>query len=187
MRINYKGKLSGLTESQEEKLQLRFAKLSKLLDSPEEQRQAHVIVKTERRLTKAEITLHYYGHEVVGLASHTEPYLAMTEAAHRLETQILKLRKKWVDTKRHGQSVSKIEVPAPVAETPAKKAKARPARARIYRPRVAEAAKPMSTEEAMAAMGKRDNYMLFRDPDGQNATLLVRRDDGNFDLIETGD
>lgn len=186
MRINYTGKLSGLTGTQEEKLQLRFAKLSKLLDSPEEQRQAHVIVKTERRLTKAEITLRYYGHEVVGLASHTEPYLAMTEAAHRLETQILKLRKKWVDTKRHGQSVSKVASPEPVAEAPAKKVgRARPARARIYRPRVAEAAKPMSTEEAVAAMGKRDNYMLFRDPDGQNPTLLVRRQDGNFDLIET--
>ena len=183
MRINYTGKLSGLTTTQEEKLQARFAKLSKLLDSPAEQRQAHVILKTERRLTKAEITVHYYGHDVVGVSSDHDPYSAMTEAAHKLETQILKLRKKWVDSKRHSQSVKTIAIAAVPA--PAGKEKPRALKSRIYRPRVAEAAKPMTAEEAVATMGKKVNYLLFREPDATSPALAVRRADGHFDIIDT--
>jgi ribosomal subunit interface protein len=182
MRINYTGKLSGLTDDQQTKLQARFAKLSKLLDSPAEQRQAHVIIKTERRLTKAEITLHYYGHEVVGASSDADPYSAMTDAAHKLETQILKLRKKWVDSKRHGVSASKAGLaaaePAPVKE------KVRTPKVRIYRPSLVESAKPMTAAEAVASLRKKDNYFLFREIDTDASALVVRRPDGHFDVIE---
>jgi ribosomal subunit interface protein len=183
MRINYTGKLSGLADDQRKKLDGRFAKLAKLLDTREEQRQAHVIVKTERHLTKAEITVHYYGHEIVGAAADGDPYLAMTAAAHNLETQVLKLRKKWIDSKRHNGKLGET----PLKETPAKEAAAPAAKAkkpRVYRPRVAQSAKPLTAEEALLAIGKRDAYFLFRDPANDAASLLIRRDDGNFDLVE---
>jgi ribosomal subunit interface protein len=183
MRINYTGKLGELTPDQRKKLDGRFAKLAKLLDSGEEQRQAHVIVKTERHLTKAEITVHYYGNEIVGKASDADPYSAMTDAAHNLETQVLKLRKKWIDSKRgNGKALSVEPAPAkPPAPKPAAKSMAK---ARVYRPRVAQLAKPMTAEEAVLSAGKKDAYVLFRDPDSDTASLLVRRDDGHFDLIE---
>ena len=185
MRINYTGKMSGLTTTQEEKLQVRFAKLSKLLDTPAEQRQAHVIVKTERRLTKAEITVHYFGNDLVGAASDQDPYNAMTAAAHNLETQILKARKKRVDNKRHSPSGVKALAAAAAEPVALEKEKPRAAKARLYRPRVAEAVKPMTAEEAVASMGKKVNYLLFRDPDGAGLALAIRRHDGNFDIIDT--
>jgi ribosomal subunit interface protein len=181
MLINYTGKPGDLTEVQRKKLDGRFAKLAKLLDSPKgEQRQAHVIVKTERHLTKAEITVHYYGHEIVGKAADGDAYTAMTAAAHNLETQVLKLRKKWIDSKR-GTGKAAAGAPPPPAEKPAK---AVAAKARLYRPRVTQASKPITAEEAMLTIGKKDAYLLFRDPDGDSASLLVRRPDGHFDLIE---
>lgn len=180
MRINYTGKLGELTEVQRKKLDVRFAKLGKLLDSREEQRQAHVIVKTERHLTKAEITIHYYGHEIVGKAADADPFSAMTDAAHNLETQVLKMRKKWIDSKRNNGKPVAAE---PAAPAPAAKPKAN-AKARVYRPRVTQAPKPMTVDEAVLTAGKKDAYLLFRDPESDTASLLVRRADGHFDLIE---
>lgn len=188
MRINYTGKLSGLTEAQRGKLDVRFGKLAKLLDSGEEQRQAHVIVKTERHLTKAEITVHFYGHEVVGKGSDGDAFTAMNGAAHHLETQVLKMRKKWIDSKRHAGAKLAAGAPAEAAPAPVaakKPAQARLHRARLYRPRVPQAAKPMTAEEALLTVGKKDAYFVFRDPDSSDtASVLVRRADGNFDLIE---
>ena len=188
MRINYTGKLKDLTQAQREKLDVRFAKLAKLLDSGEEQRQAHVIVKAERHLTKAEITVHFYGHEVVGQGSDGDAFTAMSGAAHNLETQVLKLRKKWIDSKRGNGKPSLAEPPVKaVAVSAAVKSAAktaRPAKARLYRPRVAQAAKPMDVEEALLSAGKKDAYFLFRDRGAESGSLLVRRADGHFDLIE---
>jgi ribosomal subunit interface protein len=184
MLINYTGKLSGLNEGQRKKLDVRFAKLGKLLDTGAEQRHAHVIIKAERHLTKAEITVHFYGHEIVGTGSDGDPFSAMNGAAHHLETQVLKLRKKWIDSKRGNGKLGPTVEASVAAAAPAPKAAKAP-KARIYRPRVSEAIKPMPVEEAVLSIGKKDNYLLFRDPDGDSVSLLVRRADGNFDLIET--
>lgn len=189
MLINYTGKLSGLNEGQRKKLDVRFAKLGKLLDTGAEQRHAHVIIKAERHLTKAEITVHFYGHEIVGTGSDGDPFSAMNGAAHHLETQVLKLRKKWIDSKRgNGKLGPTVEASVAAATAATPKATAKTAKApktRIYRPRVAEAIKPMPVEEAVLSIGKKDNYLLFRDAEGESVSLLVRRADGNFDLIET--
>lgn len=179
MNIIYTGKPAGLGPVQQKKLDARFAKLAKLLDGKEE-RQAHVIMKPEKRGTKAEVTVHYYGLNLVGAATEPDSFQALMDAVHKVEQQLLKTRHKWIDSKRGGKKAI-ADAPAPAAAPAASK----PAKKRIYRPRVHTLAKPSTPEEAMAAVNPKSVYCVYQDADTGRGAVLVRRDDGNFDLIET--
>jgi len=46
--------------------------------------------------------------------------------------------------------------------------------------------KPMSFDEAiMEIEGTKDRFILYRDSSSENVSLVYRRDDGNYVLIET--
>jgi len=176
MKIIYKGVHHDLPTKLQEKLDAKFAKLSKLLEKRGE-REAHVIVTNERRLHKAEITLQFYDHQLVGAGSDADLFTAMSAALAKLETQALKNRTKWREKNRRAEPKTKSE-PAPLAaverdETP-----------RVFRVNHYERRKPITLEEAVLEMGKRDDYLVYRDADREALSVLIRRKDGNFDLIE---
>lgn len=183
MNIIYTGKPNGLDDLQRKKLDARFAKIAKLLDGRGE-RQAHVILKAERRLTKAEITVHYQGHDLVGKAAEADAFQALVDATHKLEAQMLKTRHKQIDSKRGNGKPSAVEAAPAPAPAPAPK-KAVSAKKRLYRPRVQTLAKPASAEEAILAVNPKAAYCVYQDADSGRSAVLVRRADGHFDLIET--
>ena len=46
--------------------------------------------------------------------------------------------------------------------------------------------KPMSFDEAiMEIEGTRDSFIIYRDSSSENVSVIYRRDDGNYALIET--
>ena len=45
--------------------------------------------------------------------------------------------------------------------------------------------KPMTLDEAMLEMEEDRDYMVYRDAEREKVTVLVRRRDGHFDLIES--
>ena len=46
--------------------------------------------------------------------------------------------------------------------------------------------KPMSFDEAiMEIEGTKDRFIIYRDSSSENVSLIYRRDDGNYTLIET--
>jgi len=55
---------------------------------------------------------------------------------------------------------------------------------RVFRVNHYERRKPITLEEAVLEMGKRDDYLVYRDADREALSVLIRRKDGNFDLIE---
>ena len=59
-----------------------------------------MILSLERHLHHAEVTVNYYGHQLVGLGSNTDLFTAIHAAAEKLEKQAVKARTKWRDTKR---------------------------------------------------------------------------------------
>ena len=66
MKLHYTGKLERLEPGLEKKLDARFAKLGKLLDRGSE-KEAHIILTSERHLRRAEITINWYDHALVGV------------------------------------------------------------------------------------------------------------------------
>src|SRR5919206_2558212 len=99
MTVSYTGKLE-LYPGQQEKLETKYAKISKLLDATGKgDRQAHVILNHIRGQHQAEITVNYLDHSLIGAGADGEQYNALLIAIERLEKQILKVRDKRRDPK----------------------------------------------------------------------------------------
>jgi putative sigma-54 modulation protein len=202
MNITYTGQLA-FSPAQQKKLDARFAKLSKLLDRGGE-KGAHIILTNERHLIRAEITVHYYDHPLVGLDANPDASLAILAAVDKLEKQFLKQREKWRDTKRRPASKAKmtqgttapVNGTKPVAAKPAPGKGAKAAKSdkkaaksdndspkQVYRVNHHSAQKPMTLDEAVIEMEDRD-YTVYRDADTDKVHVLVKRRDGHLDLIE---
>ncbi len=188
MKITYTGKLEALTPAETRKVEAKFVKIAKLLDGRKGEREAHVILNTERHLNNAEITVRYFEHDLVGVASAADMFIAVTTAVDKLEKQILRLRERLRDTKR-GPKQEKIEMQEPGGESTAMEEVAgelageAAVAPQVFRVNHHERRKPMTLDEAMLEIDGRD-YVVYRDAETDRVSVLLRRRDGNFDLIE---
>jgi len=184
MKITYTGRQVELAPAQFKKLEAQFAKIGKLLDGKREG-DAHVILSLERHLHHAEVTVHYYNHALVGIGSNADLFTAIHSAAEKLEKQLLKARTKWRDARRSPRKASseaETEAPAESA-TPQPESETESAR-RIFRVNHHQRRKPMTLEEAVLEMEKDRSYLVYRDAETDRISVLLRRQDGHFDLVE---
>jgi len=184
MKISYTGRQVELQPAELKRLEARFAKIGKLLDGKRES-EAHVILSLERHLHQAEATVNYYGHQLVGAGASADLFTAIHSAAGKLEKQALKARTKWRDTKRtprKSASEAESEAPPPEVEPEEAEEEATPAR-RVYHVERHKTRKPMTLDEALLEMDNRE-YVVYRDAATDRVSVLVRRRDGHFDLIE---
>jgi len=179
MKITYTGRQVELAPAQLKKLEARFAKIGKLLDGKRET-EAHIILTLERHLHQAEATVNYYGHQLAGMGSSTDLFTAIHSAAEKLEKQALKARTKWRDNKRTPRKAT-----SEVESEPVEAAASEPETERlIYHVNHHKRRKPMTLDEAMLEMEGRD-YLVYTDSQTDKVSVLVRRKDGHFDLVES--
>ncbi len=192
MKIKYTGRQVELAPAQAKKLEARFAKIGKLLDGRREC-EAHVILSVERHLHRAEATVHYYNHQLVGLGASSDLFTAIHEAAEKLEKQAVRTREKWRDNKRAPREMA--EPPVAAAPAAAKKVRGRRVEAktmaqlpeaeqRVYKVEDHKKRKPMTVEEAVLDLDKHRDYVVYRDAETGRTTVLIRRRDGHLDLVE---
>jgi putative sigma-54 modulation protein len=178
MKITYTGRQVELAPAQLKKIEGRFAKVGKLLDG-REQSEAHVVLSLERHLHQAEVTVNYHNHELVGIGSNVDLTAAIHSAIEKLEKQSIKVRAKWRDTQRtpRKEAATAPTEPAAGPEEPE-------IQRHVNRINHHERRKPMTLEEALLEMEKGADYLVYRDAETSRVAVLVRRRDGNFDLIE---
>ena len=179
MKITYTGRQVELAPAQLKKLEARFAKVGKLLDGRKEC-EAHVILSLERHLHNAEATINYHHHQLVGIGSNSDLFTAVHSAIDKLEKQAVKTRTKWRDTKRTPHKTGEDAEPASASEH---EAEGEPER-QVYRVNHHQKRKPMTLDEALLAMDKNRDYLVYRDAESDRISVLVRRRDGNFELVE---
>jgi putative sigma-54 modulation protein len=188
MKVAYTGKLEALTPAEIGKVEAKFGKIAKLFDVKKGEREAHVILTTERHLNHAEITVRYYDHDLVGLASATDRFTAITTAIDKLEKQILRIRERVRDTKR-GPRQEKQEFVEPasagtaVSQAAAETEPEAGEGPQVFRINHHERRKPMTLEEAMLEIEDRA-YVVYRDAETDRVSVLLRRRDGNYDLVQ---
>jgi putative sigma-54 modulation protein len=182
MKITYTGRQVELKPAQQKKLEDQFAKIGKMLDGKRES-EVHVVLSLERHLNHAEATINVFGHQLAGAGSSPDLFTAIHGAADKLAKQVMKARAKWRDTKR---TPRKESANASAAETP----EAPPAPAReptpgfvVHHVNHHERRKPMTLDEALIEIDTLD-YLVYRDARSDHMNVLIRRRDGNFDLIE---
>jgi putative sigma-54 modulation protein len=56
---------------------------------------------------------------------------------------------------------------------------------RVFRVNHSDGNKPMTLEEAMLEIETSQDYLVYRDAQTDRLKVLMRRSDGNFDLIES--
>ena len=192
MKLIYTGKTKEFTPELERKVEAKLAKLSKMIEQRGE-REAHVTHRTERHLHKVEIVTNFYDHALIGEASDSDVAVAFQQAVENLEKQIVKLRRRWRDTHRDPKAVRASKESwentsgaegqnpggnaAPIKTAPAGKP-------RIFRVDY-NGNKPMTLDEAMLEIEAHTDYVVYRDSDRDCLSVLIRRPDGNFDLIES--
>src|SRR5204862_190445 len=98
----------------------------------------------------------------------------------KLEKQSLKARTKWRDAKRTPRK--------PIAEAETEKVAAADvdgaAAQQVHKVKPAAKHKPMTVEEAVLEMDGSRNYVVYRDAQTDRISVLLRRKDGHFDLVE---
>ena len=195
MKVIYSGKTKDFTPEMEKKVEAKLAKLGKMIEQRGE-KSAQVLHRQERRLHKVEIRSNFYDHALLGTGEDADLMTAICEAIDKLEKQIVKLRNRWRDTHRDVKSLraqkesageaAEEETPAPA---PARKAAKANGNGLALKPRVFRVApdgdaKPMTLEEAILVMRTDVDYIVYRDQDRSSLSVLFRRRDGHFDLIE---
>jgi putative sigma-54 modulation protein len=177
MKVTYTGQQEQFAPAQKKKLDAKLAKLGKLLDLKGGEREAHVILTSERHLRRAEITVRVFDHPMVGVAAEADQFTSVLSAVERLEKQVLKLRGKQRDTKRESKETR--SAPA-VVEASSQE----PGGKRVFKVNEQHARKPMTIEEALLEMDSKRDYVVFRDTATDRVNVLVRRRDGHFDIVE---
>jgi putative sigma-54 modulation protein len=153
----------------------RIQKLNKYLDAPAE---AHIIVSMEKFRNVAEINLSSNGWNINAKEEAKDMHMALDNCIEKIEKQLKKQREKVREHKpksiRRGQE--KLARGEETEETTINK--------------IAETRKiilkPMSFDEAIMEIEEtKDRFIIYRDSSSENVTLVYRRDDGNYTLIET--
>lgn len=151
----------------------------------------------------AEVRVNFFDQTMIGEGKGTDQFAALMEAVENLERQALKNREKWRDAKRDtparkarstGEPLPEPE-PEPVkapkggkaakaavaAKAPAKRKASKPAQ--VVQAST-EGGKPMTVDEAMMALENGQDYIAYRDTETDRVRVLIRRRDGQIDLVE---
>ena len=183
MKVSYKGIPAALSPKLQQKLDAKFGKLSKLLEKRGE-KEAHVVITGERHLHHAEVTVQFYDHQLVGLASDADLFTALSTALDKLEKQGLKQATRWREKTRRSEVPKGTQAEAPETPAAANATDGHTAK-RVFRVNHHRQRKPMTLDEAVLEMEKDRDYLVYRDAERECVSVLVRRRDGHFDLIES--
>jgi putative sigma-54 modulation protein len=190
MKVIYSGKTKDFTPELEDKVNAKLSKLSKFVERRGE-REVHLTHQVERHLHKIKLSMNFYDHGLVGEGADADLPTAVHHAIEKLEKQLVEARQRWRDTHRDAKNVRSNKEdwestatgtpgPQPVERTPNGAGR----KPKVFRVTYSEDRKPMTLEEAMLELEKDGDYFVYRDSSRDCLSVLVRRPDGHFDLIE---
>lgn len=182
MDIRFSGQNFKITEGMKNHLEERLPKFEKYAPRIVE---AHVFLKKEKYIFRAEITLAAKNFHAFGMGEAKDNiFAAMDEAYERVEKQLKKFRAK---SKGHHKQSSKASVKVARAlgmiETENVLPEDHP---KIVRSS-AFAPKPMSVEEASLQLEiSSEPFLVFMNQNTNIVNVIHKRKDGNHGLIEPG-
>jgi putative sigma-54 modulation protein len=180
MRLDITGRHVEVTPSLRQLITGRLKTLQRVLNDAAVS--ALVIVTKEKYRHKVEMVIHARGdHTLSGMGEGNSWPLAIRQASQKIEQQAKKLKGKWDDRRRKGAARRTPRGLNPAGAEPSAETAGAPriVRARNY------AVKPMSVEDAAMRLDDGpDTFLVFRNADDDALSILYRRKDGNFGLIE---
>jgi len=193
VNISWTGKQDYLHPKQKEQLDTKFGKIGKLLDvDGKGEKKARVALTQDKTMHRVEVTLNYLDHTLVGEHLDPDQFTALTAAVEKLERQMLKVREKRRDVRKGpredwdkssaANTVTEAEPRSP-ERLPAAPAAVPNGKPKVFRV-APDDGKPLTFEEAMLVIDDKEPYFVYRNAETDRLAVLMRRPDGNFDLVE---
>ncbi len=185
MRLDITGRNVDVTPALRQLIERRLARIERILNDSAVS--AAIVLTLEKYRHRAEIVVHARGdHTMSGVGEGNGWTLSIRQATDKVEQQAKRLKSKWTERKR---SATRRRVPATAGRGDAD---GRGARTEVAEPgpRVIRATrypvKPMSVDDAAVRLGEAaETFVVFRNSDADDGvSILYRRKDGNFGLIE---
>lgn len=173
MKLNFTGKNVEVTEALKDVTNKKLKRLDKFFDKGVE---GNVIYSVERNWKIIEITINLPGTILRVEESSDDMYKSIDKAVDILERQIRKYKTKLQRKHQTGETI-RFENVIPLKDEDDEKPK-------IVRTKKF-GMKPMSVEEAVLQMELlRHNFFVFMNADSEEVSVVYKRKDGNYGLIE---
>ncbi len=188
MKVVYTGRKAELTERERVKLHRKLDKIQRIL-TRRGGLEANVTLSRERHLSEAEVSVRALRHTLVVTGQGVSPFAAMHVALVKLEKQAVRNKRKIIDTHRPGRQRDRQSVVVEDSIQRSGLAEPEPALETVPRPQIVRSGtiegKPMTADEALLQLedSQRD-YVSYRDADTGRVSVLVRRRDGDAELVE---
>jgi putative sigma-54 modulation protein len=179
MRLELTGRHVDISPELRRQVEKRLAKLDRLLEGGIVSVQA--VLTLEKYRHTSDFTVHTRGdHFLHGLWATNTWESSIAGAIEKIVQQLAKMKGKWQERKRRTPA-RRLAPPEP---EPASSAREEPKARRVRRVR-RYAVKPMTVDEAALVVESGDDtFLVFRNAATDAVSVLYRRKDGDFGLIE---
>ncbi|MBX7060556.1 MAG: ribosome-associated translation inhibitor RaiA [Pyrinomonadaceae bacterium] len=173
IKIDFTGRHIEVTEALKKHAAGQFERLGPLFDSKPPT--ANVTIEVERGRHRSEIIVHWRNETLNATSIDADMYQSLSKSVAKIEKQARKLKDKVIDKSHRARRAT----PGSARES------APPTR----RPKIVvskmKAQKPITAQEAAMVLDeKKEGFMLFRDSDGGEISLIFKRPDGNYGLVQ---
>lgn len=162
---------------QKEYVDERLNKIKKYIDRPVD---VHVILSVEKFRNVAEVNMIANGININAREEAKDMHLAIDNAVEKIERQLKKYKEK---IRGHKTNLTRAEGITAVAGDMEEIEEEHESKFVETRKVVL---KPMSLDDAIMEMDvSKQRFIIYRDSSSENVSLIYRRDDGKYTLIET--
>lgn len=176
MKLSIRGSKIAITDSMKDYAEEKLSKLDKYMEDADAV-EANVIVRIPNRLHKVEITIPLKSFILRAEEEQEDFYAAIDVIVDKLERQIRK-NKTRLSSKKSKVKEFSFDYIEEIEDTEEENSK-------IVKRKKIEV-KPMSEEEAILQMELLGHqFYLYKDVETSNPTLVYKRKDGDYGIIET--
>ena len=175
MKFEYTGRHIEVTPALRSHVEEQFGRISNLFDG--NNTKAHVIIEVERSRHRSEIIVNWRTEVLTANTSLPDMYQSLSKTIEKIEKQARRLKSKKTDKRHKAKKVSEVvtdtDAVAPAPDSPRIKP------VRRY------AVKPMTAEEAAILLkDEKNQFLVFRNADDERISVIYRREDGDYGLIQ---
>lgn len=175
MKFEYTGRHIEVTPALRAHVEQHFDRLKHLFDG--NSAKAHVIIEVERGRHRSEVIVNWRNEVLTAASSVSDMYKSLSQTISKIEKQALRIKNKVTD--KYQKSAKAGTVLADDGSVSPEPNGPRIVRTRRY------AVKPLTEEEAALQLSNEKNdFLVFRNAESQKLSVLYKRKDGNFGLIE---
>lgn len=175
MKFEYTGRHIEVTPALKAHVEEHFERINHLFDG--NHTKAHVIIEVERGRHRSEIIVRWRNDVLTATTSVNDMYQSLSQTIDKIEKQARRLKNKIIDKSHKAKKVSKIV--ADTVEVPPAPTMPRIRNVKRY------AVKPMTAEEAALSLkDKKEQFLVFRNSENEKMSVIYKREDGDFGLIE---